>query len=76
VSPTGLFLAEKYLPANMAVDLVAVGDRDRAEANFASIRHVRTMHAPGDETCFSRFEPRRSRRSSEPMTDSDSATEE
>jgi hypothetical protein len=56
VSPTGLFLAEKYLPANMAVDLGAVVDLERAAASFASIRHVRTMYAPDDETCFSLFE--------------------
>jgi hypothetical protein len=40
----------------MAVDLAAVVDHDRAAARFASIRHVRTTYAPGDETCFSLFE--------------------
>jgi hypothetical protein len=40
----------------MAVDLDAVADRDRAAARLASIRHVRTTYAPGDETCFSLFE--------------------
>jgi hypothetical protein len=40
----------------MAVDLDAVVDHDRAAARLASIRHVRTTYAPGDETCFSLFE--------------------
>jgi hypothetical protein len=40
----------------MAEDLAAVVDHDRAAARFASIRHVRTTYAPGDETSFSLFE--------------------
>jgi hypothetical protein len=56
VNATGLFLAEKYLPANMAGDLAAVVDHDRAAARVASIRHVRTTYAAGDEICFSVFE--------------------
>jgi hypothetical protein len=56
VCATGLFLAERYLPANMTQDLAAVVDHDRALARVASIRHVRTTYAPGDETCFSLFE--------------------
>jgi hypothetical protein len=54
--PTGLFLAEKYLPATMALDLDAVVDYERAAARVASIRHVRITYAPSDETCFSLFE--------------------
>jgi hypothetical protein len=56
VSATGVFLAEKYLPPNEALDLVAVVDHDRAAARMASIRHLRTTYAPADETCFSLFE--------------------
>jgi hypothetical protein len=56
MSATGLFLAEKYLPANLAVDLAAVVGHDRAAARLASIRHVRTIYSPGDEICFSLFE--------------------
>jgi hypothetical protein len=40
----------------MAGDLDAVVDHDRTAARLASIRHVRTTYAPGDETCFSLFE--------------------
>jgi hypothetical protein len=56
VSATGLFLAEKYVPATMALDLAAAVDHDRAAARVASIRHIRTTYAPDDETCFSLFE--------------------
>lgn len=56
MSTTGLFLAERYVPANMGLDLAAVVDHDRATARVASIRHVRTTYAPVDETCFSLFE--------------------
>jgi hypothetical protein len=53
---TGLFLAEKYVPAKLVVDLAAVVEHDRAAARVASIRHIRTTYVPGDETCFSLFE--------------------
>jgi hypothetical protein len=56
VRATGLFLAERYLPASMAHDLVAVVDHERAAARVAAIRHVRTTYAASDETCFSLFE--------------------
>jgi hypothetical protein len=56
VSVTGRFLAEKCLPANVAIDLAALVNRDRAAAHLASIRHVRRTYAPSDETRFSLFE--------------------
>jgi hypothetical protein len=56
VSVTGLFLAERHLSANTGLELAAVVDDDRAAARLASIHHVRTTYAPGDETCFSALE--------------------
>lgn len=53
---TGLFLAERYLPADLALDLAAAVAHDRTVARVASIRHVRTTCVPLDETCFSLFE--------------------
>jgi uncharacterized protein DUF4242 len=54
------YLVETYVPKASAVDASAAGQRARAAAlelsrAGASVRYVRTMLLPDDETCFHVF---------------------
>jgi hypothetical protein len=55
-TPTGRFLAERYLPALTQEALAAQVDHDRGAAHAMSIRHIQTIYVPADETCFTIFE--------------------
>ena len=52
----GLFVVERYVPAEANPDAVFLGLPPAAVSPDGGIRHVRTWYLPEDETCFSLFE--------------------